>query len=59
MHYHKKNYFKGGVSESAQIKVHTIDYKSCLFFLSILLFPDHKSNKLLFDLTKSWSLVYN
>ena len=26
MHYHKKNYFKGGVSESAKIKVHTIDY---------------------------------
>ena len=29
MHYHKKNYFKGGgVSESAQNQVHTIDYKT-------------------------------
>ncbi len=26
MHYHKKNYFQGGVSESAQNEVHTIDY---------------------------------
>ncbi len=28
MHCHKKNYFQGGVSESAKIKVHTIDYYS-------------------------------
>ena len=26
MHYHKKNYFQGGVSENAEIQVHTIDY---------------------------------
>ncbi len=25
MHYHKKNYFKGGVSESVQNQVHTKD----------------------------------
>ncbi len=29
MHCHKKNYFQGGVSESAKIKVHTIDYSFC------------------------------
>ncbi len=36
MHYHKKNYFKGGVSESVQNHVHTIDYMALyvqLFYL--------------------------
>ena len=27
MHCHEKNYFQGGLSESAKIRVHTIDYK--------------------------------
>ncbi len=42
MHYHRKNYFKGRVSESVKNQVHTKDYMALTESLLIFQSPPHR-----------------